>query len=98
MSDDADLKALSTRVAEQLRVEYSRYEEHDVRVDSGDPGMVYVAIRRARRQPELGRALADEVGAEIERVLSASPIDVDFAISMGTGNEDLLLQIELREV
>ncbi|MGM0556389.1 MAG: hypothetical protein ACQEVA_08440 [Myxococcota bacterium] len=98
MSEDIDLKELSERIATEFRAEYPRYEGEDVRVDAGDPGMIYVALRGARRQPELGRALADEVAGLVEGLLAESPLDVDFAVSLGAGDEDLLLQIELREV
>ena len=98
MADSRDLRALSEQVADRLRADFPEYDGRDVRVDAGDPGMVYVAIREAKRQPELGRSLADEMSTAIEDALSDSPIAVEFAISLGAGNEDLLLQIELREV
>lgn len=98
MGEEYDLKALSDRLASRLQDDFPRYEGEDVRVDAGDPGMIYVAIRGARRQPELGHSLAEEISGVTEDVLAKTPMDVDFAVSLGAGNDDLLLQIELREV
>jgi hypothetical protein len=98
MSETVDLEALSQQIADAIGREFSNFDGNDVRADAGDPGMIYVAIRGARRESDLGRALANEMSSTIEQQLAESPRDVEFAISLGAGNDDLLLRIELREV
>lgn len=98
MSDTDRLKALADDIAERLGAKYASFSGYDVRADAGDAGMIYVALRGAKRDRDAGEAFADQVGALVERTLDEAADSIDFAVSLGAGNKDLLLQIELRQV
>jgi hypothetical protein len=97
MSERA-LKQRCDEIAERIQQAYASYEGHAVRVDSGDAGMIYVALRDARRQPELGERLGAKLEALLEEEIDGESEELDFAISLGSGNRDLLLQVEVRYV
>lgn len=92
------LKHLCEKLTERIRSRWPTFEGHDVRADAGDPGMIYVALRGAKRDPDAGEALSSKLESLLGRELDEKPDAVDFAISLGSTNEDLLLQIELRYV
>lgn len=92
------LKHLSDKLTERIRSEWPTFEGHDVRADAGDPGMIYVALRGAKRDLDAGEQLSAKLESLLGRELDEEPEDVDFAISLGSTNKDLLLQIELRYV
>jgi hypothetical protein len=101
MSDktpDDHLKNLCKELASRIQAERPMFEDHEVRADAGDAGMIYVALRGAKRELDAGEQLSDELASLIEGELDAEPKDIDFAISVGSGNKDLLFQIELRYV
>lgn len=68
----------------------------DLRADAGEPGMIYVALRGARRQPELGEKLAEKIENLAAELSERGEAAIAVAISLGRGNKDLLLQIECR--
>ncbi|QDG50339.1 hypothetical protein FIV42_06210 [Persicimonas caeni] len=92
------LKHLSEKLAERIRSEWPTYGGHDVRADAGDPGMIYVALRGAKRDFDAGEAFSGELESLLDGELDGEPEAIDFAISLGSTNKDLLLQIELRYV
>ncbi|MFP4601276.1 MAG: hypothetical protein ACLFVJ_23715 [Persicimonas sp.] len=98
MPDTDHLQHLCERLAARIRAEFVTFEGHTVRVDAGDAGMIYVAIRDAKREVELGEELSSQLESLLERELDDEPEQLDFAISLGSTNKDLLLQIEVREV
>ena len=95
--NEMDLSDLSRYVANALTQAYSEFRGCRVRVDAGDPGKVYVALREAKRQPDLGEAFAEEMTSVIDDVIEQSAIDADYSVALGAGHDDLVLQIEIRE-
>lgn len=91
-----NLDAAAERVANRIRRQFSHFRDYAVRADAGGDGMVYVALRQARRDVAAGERLADQLTPVISETLDAEPDRLDFAISLGSGDEDLLLLVEIR--
>jgi hypothetical protein len=99
MPDDR-LKHLCQKLASRIETEWPIVDGHTLRADAGDAGMIYVALRGAKGDLEAGDKLSGELESLLSDALDEEPGDreLDFAISVGSGNKDLLLQIELRYV
>lgn len=94
---DAVLDQVCEGLARRINDGCPTFEGFDVRADAGEPGLVYVALRRAKRQSEVGEIFADRVAELVEDALDEEDDEFGFAISIGAGMRDLLLQIEVRE-
>jgi hypothetical protein len=92
------LAQLCQKLAGRIGSEWPTFQDHALRADAGDAGMIYVALRGAKRDVEAGEELSSELASLLEDELDEEPKNIDFAISIGSGNNDLLLQIELRYV
>lgn len=92
---EISLDDVSEQIAGKINSEFSEFEGFDVRADAGSLGAVYVALRQAQTEYETGERFADEVAPILERELEGTGLD--FAVSMGAGDEDMLLQIEIRQ-
>ena len=90
------LAQFGARLAKAINDEISTFKGHKLRADAGEPGMIYVALRGAKKETALGQSLADKVGQIADRLIADEDQPIDCAISMGRGNRDLLLQIECR--
>ena len=84
-------------LAAKINDELGEFSGFDTRADAGEPGMIYVALRGAKKEVEEGEKFADEIAAIIEDDLADRGDELPFAISVGAGNKDLLLQIEIRQ-
>lgn len=89
-----DIDQLCEGIASTINDEIPEYEGYDVRADAGSLGAIYVALREARQEIAVGEDLADRVAPILERELEGR--ELDFSVSLGTGDQDLLLQIEVR--
>lgn len=92
-----DLHALCQKITTQIAEDHPIFKGFDVRADAGEPGMIYVALRGAKREIAAGEELAKALESLLEPMIDMAKLNVDFAISLGRGNRDLLLQIELRQ-
>lgn len=91
-----NLEQISEKIAGEIQSGFVAFEGYDVRADAGESGMIYVALRGAKKETDLGERFADGVGRLVEGRLEEMNVEVDFAVSMGRGMRDLLLQVELR--
>ena len=96
--DHQELKHLCEKLTDRIRSQWPTYDGHTVRADAGDAGMIYVALRGAKREREAAEQLGGEIESLLAHELADEPEELDFAISVGSTNKDLLLQIELRYV
>lgn len=85
------LEALCRAVADRIGDEIEQFEGFDVRADAGEPGMIYVALRDAKDRRDVGERFAEQVASVVEEETG------EFALSVGAGDSDLLLQIEIRQ-
>lgn len=88
------LTHLGDRVAGAIAAKYKEFKGFRLRADAGEPGMIYVALREAKKSPAVGEELSAALDALVEGELEGEA--VDFALSMSFGSRDLVLQIELR--
>ena len=88
-SIDELCRSLAARIGD----EFPQFEGYDLRADAGSAGTVYVALREAKHDTAAGERLADELTEHIEDELAGD--DLDFALGLGAGDDDLLLRIEL---
>lgn len=95
--DEEYLEHLCERLANQIHAEIPHQGDYAVRADAGDPGLIYVALRGAKRDRDAGEQLADRVSSLLDRELAEEPRELEYALSMGAGNKDLLLQVDVRE-
>jgi hypothetical protein len=91
---EQQLSRLGDQVAGAISQQYPEFKGFRLRADAGEPGMIYGALREAKRSPGVGEELSAALDALIEQELKGEA--VDFALSMGFGSRDLVLQIELR--
>ncbi len=96
MSDQTHLDELAQAIVARMRGDVASFQGHAVRADAGEAGMIYVALRGAKRDRDAGEALAARISGLVEAALADEAQAVDFAVSLGQGDKDLLLQIELR--
>ena len=89
------LHSMGDEIAGRINAEVSTFEGFEVRADAGEAGMVYVALRGAKRELEAGERLAKRLSDLVEGVIEKDEA-LDFGLGMGRGNKDLLLRIELR--
>ncbi len=92
-----ELELRAHRIAENIGEKHPTFEGFDVRADAGEPGMVYVALRQAKREVRAGERFAGKLESLVKSEIDDASSELGFAISLGQGNQDLLLQIELRE-
>lgn len=90
------LEQLCDGLAARINDELPTFGGFDVRADAGEPGLVYVALRGAKREVEAGEKLARRLETLVEEVLDETEDEFGFALSIGAGMRDLLLQIEVR--
>lgn len=95
MSDPV-LGDFCARLADRINEEVDAFQGRDLRADAGETGMVYIALRNAKGRDDLGEGLADRIAGIVEDELDALDEPIGFAISLGRGNRDLLLQVECR--
>ncbi len=94
---DQLLQSIAETIARRVNDELSPFEGFDLRADAGEPGMVYVALRGAKKEAEVGERLATKLAALVADVLEKSDEKgLDFALAMGRGNKDLLLRVEVQ--
>ena len=98
MKADKVLDQFCDELASSINESLPTFEGHDLRADAGESGMIYVALRGAKKKTDLGESLAERIAAIADDAIAAEDHPIDFAISMGRGNKDLLLQIECRVV
>lgn len=91
---ETNLEQIGRRIADRIGAELDEFGGHAVRADAGKPGMIYVALRGAKGDVELGGQFAERVGELVDELLEDR--QAAFAVSMGAGDDDLLLQIEVR--
>lgn len=89
-----DTEELCEDIAREINDEFQEFEGYEVRADAGSLGVIYVAIREAKHEIALGEKLADRLAPILEQQLEGR--DLDFGVSLGTGDEDLLLQVQIR--
>lgn len=89
-----DFQELCESIATQINEQIPQFDGHQVRADAGSSGAIYVALRGARSDISAGERLADRLAPLIEGQIEGR--NLDFAVSLGSGDEDLLLQIEVR--
>ncbi|MFU8804180.1 MAG: hypothetical protein ACNA8W_10255 [Bradymonadaceae bacterium] len=97
MANHNPLSTIAEELASSIADEFPTFEDYKVRVDAGEAGMIYVALREAKAKLDLGEELSTALEAHLDRELGDRARDIQFAISLGSGNRDLLLQIELRQ-
>lgn len=94
MSDD--LQRIGPSVAGAISETYKEFEGFKLRCDPGEPGMIYVALRGAKREAAAGERLAEKLDALVRAELAKEQgASFEHTISMGRGDKDLLLRIEL---
>lgn len=96
MSDASNLRELCERLAKELREEWPEFEGHSVRADAGDAGKIYVALREARHEREVGEEFAEKLEPWLVDRLAERAGAYDFAVSVGRSDRDLLLQVDVR--
>lgn len=94
--NDSTLEHICEGLARRINDEFPTFQGFDTRADAGEPGLVYVALRGAKHDTEVGEAFADRVADLVEVALDAEEDRLRFAVSIGAGMRDLLLQIEVR--
>ncbi|TXD33886.1 hypothetical protein FRC98_19990 [Lujinxingia vulgaris] len=92
------LQRVGQSVAGVISEKYKEFEGFKLRCDPGEPGMIYVALRGAKREAAAGERLAEKldalVGAELAKEQGAS---FEHTILMGRGDKDLLLRVAISE-
>jgi len=91
----SSLDELCEEIAARINDEVPTFGGYDVRADAGSLGAIYIALREAQHELETGEQLADRVAPILDDELENR--DLDYAISLGAGDEDLLLQVEVRK-
>ena len=94
MTDAPDLSRLADELAARIQQELPTFEGRDLRADAGEGGIIYIALRRAKKAPEAGERLAARLEHLLDAALEGTP--AAYAISLGRGDRDLLFHIELR--
>ena len=90
-----DLDELCEEIARRINDEIDAFGGYELRADAGSIGTVYVALREAKHDTDTGEQLADRLTPIARAVLRDS--NLDFAISLGAGDDDLLLQLKVRK-
>lgn len=94
----SDLRELCERLAEGIEERWAEFEGHAVRADAGEAGMIYVALRGAKGELQVGEALAEKLDPWLEERLDAHSDSLGFAVSIGRSDRDLLLQVDVRSL
>lgn len=88
--DDSEIEPLAESIASQLSETVAGY---DVRVDAGEKGRVWVALRGALGDEEAERAAFERLeGWLVDRELGEQGVEV--RLSSGASGEDLVLMCE----
>ncbi|RAL20016.1 hypothetical protein DL240_19105 [Lujinxingia litoralis] len=88
------MQTLSQQVAEAIARQFTEFEGHALRCDAGEPGMIYVALRGAKRDAQAGERLAGELDRLVRAELArAGATACAPTIMMGRGDKDLLLRV-----
>ncbi|TXD44752.1 hypothetical protein FRC96_00055 [Lujinxingia vulgaris] len=91
-----NLQRIGQQVAAAISQNGSEFEGFMLRCDPGEPGMIYVALRGAKRETAVGERLAEKldalVGAELAK---EQDLSLTHTILMGRGDKDLLLRVEI---
>lgn len=92
------LQRVGHQVADAISQSYAEFEGFKLRCDPGEPGMVYVALRGAKREAAAGERLAEKLDRLVEAELAkeqGGPLT--HTILMGRGDKDLLLRVQISE-
>lgn len=92
------LQRVGQLVAAAISQSYAEFEGFKLRCDPGEPGMIYVALRGAKREAAAGERLAEKLDRLVGEALAKEQVaDLAHIILMGRGDKDLLLRVQISE-
>ena len=87
------LEEQSEVLAAKIGAAFSQFEGLAVRADAGEEGRIFVALRKAKKEREKAERFAKVLHELVEQ--ESGPLD--FRLSQGAGDKDLLFLVELIE-
>ncbi len=88
------LEERAQALVEELSPGLAKFKGYDVRMDAGEEGAIFVALRDAKRDVAAAEGLAQTLVQRLTAALSDEPA-LDFAVALGTGIKDAVIRVKL---
>lgn len=92
--EKVSLESRAEELVEVMAPDFGRHEGHDVRMDAGEEGAIFVALRGARRELDVAEGLAERLARRLSKELGDEE-GLDFSVALGTGINDAVIRVQL---